>query len=377
MDRRAAGDGGDALGPSRLHDPRADLLVGPPRADRPGAEPSGGNPRPHTLDPRTELRDPGGLDPGPWLPVLSHPSDRGRNLLPAVRPADQLYGTRVAPAEGEIHAHRAGRSLRDGRVHADRHGGRTSLLDEGPRADRRPDPRDPDREREGVMEVLLLSELEIRELIGPVEALPAVRDAFVRLARGEAILPGVIHLDVPNSGAEVHVKGAHLQGSRFFTIKVASGSYANPERGLPVGSGIVLVYDATTGFPKAVLFDNGYLTDLRTGAAGALAADLLARPEVDRVGIIGVGTQARHQLGALLGVRKPERVIAFGRSEAKATRFAQDMEKLHGIQVLPAKTVEQAVRGSDVLITVTPSPEPLVRVEWGSARSPLTAVRRG
>src|SRR5436309_9671177 len=148
------------------------------------------------------------------------------------------------------------------------------------------------------MELLLLSEKEIRDLVGPAEAFPAVRDAFVRLARGEAILPGVIHLDIPNSGAEAHVKGAHLQGSRFFTIKVASGSYANPDRGLPIGSGIVLVFDSTTGFPRAVLFDNGYLTDLRTGAAGALAADLLARPEVNRVGIIGVGTQARHQLGA-------------------------------------------------------------------------------
>src|SRR5256712_6137381 len=118
------------------------------------------------------------------------------------------------------------------------------------------------------MEVLLLSEREIRDLIGPAEALPAVRDAFVRMARGEAILPGVIHLDIPKSGAEAHVKGAHLQGSGSFTIKVASGSYANPDRGLPTGSGIVLVFDATTGFPQAVLFDNGYLTDLRTGAAG-------------------------------------------------------------------------------------------------------------
>ena len=81
------------------------------------------------------------------------------------------------------------------------------------------------------MDLLLLSEKEIRDLVGPAEALPAVRDAFVRLARGEAILPGVIHLDIPNSGAEAHVKGAHLGGSRFFTIKVASGSYANPDRG--------------------------------------------------------------------------------------------------------------------------------------------------
>src|SRR5206468_161857 len=81
-------------------------------------------------------------------------------------------------------------------------------LDERARADRRTDPGDPDREREVGMDALLRSEPEDRELIGPAEALPVVRDAFVRLARGEAILPGVIHLDVPNSGAEVHVKGA-------------------------------------------------------------------------------------------------------------------------------------------------------------------------
>ncbi len=224
------------------------------------------------------------------------------------------------------------------------------------------------------MELLLLSEKEIRDLVGPAEAFPAVRDAFVRLARGEAILPGVIHLDIPNSGAEAHVKGAHLQGSRFFTIKVASGSYANPDRGLPIGSGIVVVFDSMTGFPRAVLLDNGYLTDLRTGAAGALAADLLANREVHRVGIVGVGTQARYQLAALLGVRTPERVIAFGRSEAKATAFAQEMEKLHRVRVLPAKTVEQAVRGSDVVITVTPSREPLVRGEWIGPGTHVTAV---
>jgi len=224
------------------------------------------------------------------------------------------------------------------------------------------------------MEVLLLSEPEIRKMMGPAEALPAVRDAFIRMARGEAVLPGVIHLDIPKSGAEVHVKGAHLHGSRFFTVKVASGSYANPDRGLPTGSGIVLVFDATTGFPQAVLFDNGYLTDLRTGAAGALAADLLAKREVDRVGFVGVGTQARFQLEALLGVRTPGRVIAFGRSEGKADRFAQEMEKRHDIRVDLAKTVEQAVRGSDVVITVTPSREPLVRAEWVLPGTHITAV---
>src|SRR3989442_6434323 len=224
------------------------------------------------------------------------------------------------------------------------------------------------------MDILLLSELVIRELIGPAEALPAVRDAFVRLARGEAILPGVIHLDVPNSGAEVHVKGAHLRDSPFFTVKVASGSYANPERGLPVGSGIVLVFDVATAFPRSVLFDNGYLTDLRTGAAGALAAELLAKRDVERVGIVGVGSQARYQLAALFRVRTPERVIAYGRSEVKATAYAREMEDREGVRVLPAKTVEQAVRGSDVVVTVSPSRAPPGKPDWLGPGTHITAV---
>src|SRR3989449_3018078 len=151
------------------------------------------------------------------------------------------------------------------------------------------------------MEVLLLSEREIRDLIGPAEALPAVRDAFVRMARGEAILPGVIHLDIPKSGAEAHVKGAHLQGSRSFTIKVASGSYANPDRGLPTGSGIVLVFDATTGFPQAVLFDNGYLTNLRTGAAGGPAGGPPSQRAGGRGGGGGGGAPGRRPPASSLG----------------------------------------------------------------------------
>ncbi len=217
-------------------------------------------------------------------------------------------------------------------------------------------------------------EREIRGLIGPNEARPVVRDAFAKLARGEAILPGAINLDIPESRAEVHVKGAHLRATPFFSIKVASGSYDNPARGLPVGSGMFLVFDATTGFPRAVLFDNGYLTELRTGAAGAVAADLLARKDIERVGIVGVGSQARYQLEALLGVRTPERVIAYGRSEPKAIAYAKEMEERHGVQVLPAKTVEQAVRGSDVVVTVTPSKEPLVRAEWVLPGMHITAV---
>ena len=132
------------------------------------------------------------------------------------------------------------------------------------------------------MDVCILREAEIRRLVSPAEALAAVREAFVKLARGQATLPGVIGLDIPEQEGEVHVKGAHLHGSPFFSIKEAAGFYGNARKGLPVGSGLVLVFDATTGLPRMILFDHGYLTELRPGAAGALAADLLARRDVER-----------------------------------------------------------------------------------------------
>ena len=225
-----------------------------------------------------------------------------------------------------------------------------------------------------MVEVRLLFESEIRALIGPKDALDAVREAFVKLARGQALLPGVLGLDIRETRTEAHIKGAFLLGTPYFTVKAASGSYDNPTRGLPVSGGLVMVFDATTGLPRAILFDNGYLTDLRTGAAGALAADLLAKKEVDRVGIIGVGTQARYQLAALLGVRRLATVLAYGRSTAKAAAFAREVESRHGVRVTVAPTMEKAVRGSDIVITVTPATQPLVQADWVQDGTHITAV---
>ena len=214
------------------------------------------------------------------------------------------------------------------------------------------------------MEIRLLREDEIRSLLGPKEAYEAVRDAFVRLAKGEAVLPGVINLDLPETRTEAHVKGAYLRGTRTFAVKVASGSYDNPSRGLPSGGGMFLVFDATTGLPLAVLFDNGYLTDVRTGAAGALAADLLAKKAVDRVGVVGVGNQARYQLEALLRVRKPRTVVAWGRDRRKAEDYAAEMTAKHAVPAEAVGAPEVACRGSDLVVTVTPAHEPLVHANW-------------
>lgn len=224
------------------------------------------------------------------------------------------------------------------------------------------------------MQVLILREPQIRALIGPAQALDVVRDAFARLGRGEATLPGVIGFEIPGRGGEVHVKGAWLHGTPFYSIKQAAGFYANLERGLPLGSGLILVFAADTGFLRAILFDNAFLTELRTGAAGALAADLLARRHVRRVGIVGAGSQARYQLEALLGVRRPESVVVWSRSFERAAACAAEAQDRFGLPVAAVASARDAVEGCEIVVTTTPSREPIVRAEWLRPGTHVTAV---
>lgn len=224
------------------------------------------------------------------------------------------------------------------------------------------------------LQVRVLSESEIRDVIGPPDALRVVRAAFVALARGEASLPGVIGLTLPNGG-EVHVKGAYLHGAPFFCIKEAAGFPGAVAHGLPTSSGMMQAFCAETGQLRGLLLDNGYLTDLRTGAAGALCAEVLARQGVVQAGIVGTGAQARYQLEALLSVRQPGRVLVWGRSEDKAKAFAREVSgRYNWLPIEAVGNVYQAVEGSEVLITVTGATDPLVREDWVMQGTHITAV---
>ena len=149
------------------------------------------------------------------------------------------------------------------------------------------------------MRVLIVGETDIRRSVRMEEAISAVEDGFTRLASGEVNLPPVMSLELPESRGEVHVKGAHVRGAGSLALKVATGFYDNPLMGLPSGSGMMLVLSAQTGVPQAILLDNGYLTDLRTAAAGAVAAKYLAKQSLPVVGVVGAGAQGRMQVMAL------------------------------------------------------------------------------
>jgi len=156
-------------------------------------------------------------------------------------------------------------------------------------------------------------------------------------------------------------------------IKIASGFYDNPKRGLPSGNGMILLFEQATGRLVAILHDDGYLTEVRTAIAGAIAARYLAPTEVRRIGVFGTGTQARFQLEYLRAVTPCREVVAWGRRREALERFERDMEPL-GFHV--ASTTEAADVGAtcNLIVTATPSTSPLLAYAQLADGVHITAV---
>jgi threonine dehydratase len=212
----------------------------------------------------------------------------------------------------------------------------------------------------------------IQAAIGRADALAVVRETLRRLAAGEVTVP--VPLGLQTTEGEVHVKGAAFAGSPYLVFKVATGFPGNAATGRPVNDGFIMVLDAQTGALHAQLADHGWLTDLRTAAAGALAAQLLARPDAHVAAVLGAGGQARFQLAALAEVRELTKVHVWARRSDQARRYAAEMSEQLGIEVVVADTVRAAVEAADILVTTTSSREPLVRAEWLRPGTHITAM---
>lgn len=223
--------------------------------------------------------------------------------------------------------------------------------------------------------ITILKESDLRTCVNlDVESLDAVEQGFTRLAQGQATVPPIMMIPVPERSGEVDVKSAYVEGWESFAVKIASGFFDNPKQGLPSGSGMMIVVSAETGFPQAVLLDNGYLTDIRTALAGAIAAKYLAPTEIDCVGVVGAGTQGRYQVRALQRVRRFNRIVVYDRDVELAATYAREMTQELGLDVVVASGPEMVVCDSQLVITATPSREPYVRAEWLRAGQHLTAM---
>jgi ornithine cyclodeaminase len=211
------------------------------------------------------------------------------------------------------------------------------------------------------MTITMLNEGELRECARlDVATLDTIADAFAALHRGEAVMPPVLSMELPDQNAEADIKTAWMKGFDGFAVKVSPGFFDNPTHGLPSLSGMMTLLSAKTGFVQAILLDNGWLTDLRTAAAGGVAARCLARTDARTAAIIGTGVQARLQLEALTLVCPIERVIFWGRDAAKARRCADHAVERLGLSAAVSETAAEAVRRADVAVTTTPATEAII-----------------
>ena len=143
---------------------------------------------------------------------------------------------------------------------------------------------------------------EIKRLIDVPQLIREIETGFVLYSEERVVVPpvGFLHFDQPPG--DVHIKYGFVTGDEFYVLKMASGFYNNPELDLPVSDGLLLVFSQQTGQLKLILLDECWLTDMRTAAAGAVAAKHLAPKNVQHVGSVGTGVQARMQLEMLRDV---------------------------------------------------------------------------
>ncbi|NNU63442.1 cyclodeaminase [Ochrobactrum soli] len=224
-------------------------------------------------------------------------------------------------------------------------------------------------------EMRILSEADLRQFIMlGLETIVCVEDAFRALAGGDVRMPPILRLDIPAERGEVDVKTAYIPGLDSFAIKISPGFFNNPSIGLPSTNGLMIQFSAKTGLIEALLLDNGYLTDLRTAAAGAVAAKYLAREDANTAAIFGAGIQAQLQLEALTLVRRIGEARIWARDFKKATSAAAVLEQKLGIPVVPVEDARKACAGADIIVTATPSEKPLIEADWLEPGQHLTAM---
>jgi ornithine cyclodeaminase len=224
-------------------------------------------------------------------------------------------------------------------------------------------------------QMTILTEAELRKLVRlDVDAVACVENAFLALATLPVAMPPILRLDIPEHRGEVDVKTAYVPGVDAFAIKISPGFFDNPKLGLPSVNGMMVVLSARTGLVEALLLDNGYLTDVRTAAAGAVAAKHLSRPDCSVAAIFGAGVQAKLQLEALTLVRPIAEARIWARDGAKAEAAAADLCEKLGILVRAEPDAARAVAGADIVVTTTPSETPVLKAEWLSPGQHITAM---
>jgi ornithine cyclodeaminase len=226
---------------------------------------------------------------------------------------------------------------------------------------------------ERTLVVRIYSLEEIKQAIEPVHLIQCQEEGFVAYSEGQVVVPPPGSLFFDDPPGDCHIKFGYLIDDVYYVIKIASGFYRNPDLGLPSSNGMMLVFERKTGVPAAVLLDEGYLTDMRTAAAGAIAAKYLAPLPITRIGIVGTGTQARLQPQLLREVTPCRDLMVWGRNAGRAEAYRRDVEPL-GFAVEVAARIQDLCAACNLIVTTTPSRSPLIGPRQVRPGTHITAV---
>ena len=224
-------------------------------------------------------------------------------------------------------------------------------------------------------DIQIVTEAELRAAVGlDLTTIDIIEQAFAALAKGGVVMPPILSMDLHAANGEVDVKTAYIPGFDGFAIKVSPGFFDNPKLGLPSLNGLMILFSAKTGLVEALFLDNGYLTDIRTAAAGAVAARHLAPTHVETAGVIGTGVQARLQMQAAHLVRPFARVLVHGRDMDKARACAADLASALGIRAEAIADPAALVAESQLVVTTTPARAPVIKADWLHPGLHITAM---
>ena len=222
---------------------------------------------------------------------------------------------------------------------------------------------------------IIFQENEIKQCLSiSNDIIPIIEEAFVSLSKERTIMPPILRLDIKDNNGEVDVKTAYINGLDSFAIKISPGFFDNPSLGLPTTSGMMILVSSKTGNIEAILLDKGYLTDVRTAIAGAIAAKYLSNININNVGIIGAGMQAKLQLKAILLVRQPSNIYIWARNEKKVDKYISEMLSFTNCNFIKSKSPKEVTENSELLVTSTPSSVPLIQNEWLHEGLHITAM---
>ncbi|MEM2130712.1 MAG: alanine dehydrogenase [Candidatus Bathyarchaeia archaeon] len=227
------------------------------------------------------------------------------------------------------------------------------------------------------MQVLILTKNEIEHLISMNEVIEAVEAAFKEKGLGYAQMPTKTFIFFPKYNGDLRTMSSYLERLETSAVKVVNSHPNNPLKfGLPTVTATIILIDPKSGVPLSIM-DGTWITAMRTGAAGGLAAKYLARRNSKVVGLVGSGRQARTQLMALLCLYgKLDLVKVWSIEKESRETFVSEMKDTYDglAKIVSVKNVEDAVQDADIVVTTTPSRVPLVRDKWISEGTHINCI---